>query len=100
MTSDKEPLSSKVKAFEVVSRVAGLGQTEQVAPGAGQFFKLEINLGGNIPPMVLASGVESMTIEHQRQEMRVHPLGVELASPLSAGITQSNLFASLPLEDL
>ena len=83
MTSDKEPLSSKVKAFEVVSRVAGLGMAEPVAAGAGQFFKLEINLGGNIPPMVLASGVESMTIEHQ-----------------TAGITQSNLFASLPLEDL
>ena len=73
MTSEKEPLSSKVKAFEVVSRVAGLGQTEQVAPGAGQFFKLEINLGGNIPPMVLTSSqggrvddqVENMTIEHQ-----------------------------------
>ena len=46
-----------MKAFEVVSRVAGLGQTEPVDAGAGQFFKLEINLGGNIPPMVLASGI-------------------------------------------
>jgi hypothetical protein len=100
MTSEKEPLSSKVKAFEVVSRVAGLGQTEQVASGAGQFFKLEINLGGNIPPMVLGAGVESMTIEHEMQEMRVHPLGVELASPLGGGLTQSSLFSSLPLEDL
>ena len=83
MTSDKEPLSSKVKAFEVVSRVAGLGQTEQVAPGAGQFFKLEINLGAGVSPLVLESGVESVTIEHQ-----------------SAGIIQSNLFDALPLEDL
>ena len=83
MTSDKEPLSSKVKAFEVVSRVAGLGQAEPVNAGAGQFFKLEINLGGNVPPMVLASGVESMTIEHEQQ-----------------AYTQSQLFDSLPLEDL
>jgi hypothetical protein len=83
MTSDKEPLSSKVKAFEVVSRVAGLGQTEPINAGAGQFFKLEINLGGNIPSMVLASGVESVTIEHQ-----------------TATLTQSNLFDVLPLEDL
>jgi hypothetical protein len=83
MTSEKEPLSSKVKAFEIVSRVAGLGQQEPVAAGAGQFFKLEINLGGGVSPLVLASGTESVTIEHE-----------------TAGITQSNLFASLPLEDL
>jgi hypothetical protein len=83
MTSDREPLSSKVKAFEVVSRVAGLGQAEPMAAGAGQFFKLEINLGGGASPLVLARGVESVVLEHE-----------------TAGITQSNLFATLPLEDL
>ena len=83
MTSEKEPLSSKVKAFEVVARVAGLGQPEPVPAGTGQFFKLEINLGGGVAPMVLASGIENMTIEHE-----------------SMGITQSGLFDSLPLEEL
>ena len=83
MTSDKEPLSSKVKAFEVVSRVAGLGNPEPLNAGAGQFFKLEINLGGGVAPMVLASGVENMVIEHE-----------------AATLTQSNLFDTLPLEDL
>jgi hypothetical protein len=95
MTSEKEPLSSKVKAFEVVSRVAGLGQAEPMAAGAGQFFKLEINLGGGASPLVLARGVESMTLEHETQQMRVYE-----ASSLDRGITQSNLFATLPLEDL
>jgi hypothetical protein len=83
MVDPKEPLSSKVKAFEVVSRVAGLGQTEPVGAGAGQFFKLEINLGGGIAPMVLASGVENVTIEHEAQTY-----------------TQSRLFDALPLEEL
>jgi hypothetical protein len=83
MTNDKEPLSSKVKAFEVVSRVAGLGNPEPVNAGAGQFFKLEINLGAGVTPMVFQSGVENMTIEHETQSF-----------------TQSRLFDALPLEDL
>jgi hypothetical protein len=83
MTDAKEPLSSKVKAFEVVSRVAGLGQVEPVNAGAGQFFKLEINLGGGVAPLVLANGVESVTLEHETQ-----------------AYTQSRLFDALPLEEL
>jgi hypothetical protein len=83
MTSDKEPLSAKVKAFEVVSRVAGLGNPEPQVAGNGQFFKLEINLGGGAPSLVLASGVENVTIEHE-----VH------------GFSQSSLFDTIPLEDL
>lgn len=113
MTSDKEPLSSKVKAFEVVARVAGLGNPEPVAAGNGQFFKLEINLGAGVAPMVLESGVQNVTIDHDAHEMRVHPLGVGLASPLATSseavdslhqavgrYPQSKLFADLPLEDL
>jgi hypothetical protein len=83
MTDVKEPLSSKVKAFEVVSRVAGLGNPEPVAAGNGQFFKLEINLGGGAPSLVLANGVENVTIEHETHEF-----------------AQSKLFDALPLEDL
>ena len=62
MTSDKEPLSSKVKAFEVVSRVAGLGNPSQLNAGAGQFFKLEINLGGGVRrlPLELARRMSPM----------------------------------------
>jgi hypothetical protein len=57
MTSPKEPLSSKVKAFEAVSRVAGLGIADAIPSGGGQFFKLEINLGGGKAPVVLTSGI-------------------------------------------
>ena len=59
MTGDKEPLSSKVKALEVVARVAGLGNTELAPAGGGQYFKLEINLGGNKPPMVIENMVDA-----------------------------------------
>ena len=95
MTSDKEPLSSKVKAFEVVSRVAGLGQPEPVGAGAGQFFKLEINLGGGAAPMVLESGIQNVTYEdvssrnivtHDEHETHTY--------------SQSKLFDVIPLEDL
>lgn len=119
MTDDKEPLSSKVKAFEVVSKVAGLGNPEPVGAGAGQFFKLEINLGQGVAPMVIGGGrvddhgVENLTIEHEAQEMRVHPLGEGLASALAEDFAgghnptlsegrpvQSRLFDALPLEEL
>jgi hypothetical protein len=83
MTNEKEPLSSKVKAFEVVARVAGLGNPEPVPAGNGQFFKLEINLGGGIAPMVLANGVENVTIEHEAHTF-----------------SQSKLFDALPLEEM
>ena len=53
MTNDKEPLSSKVKALEVVSRIGKLGNPDVQAAGMGQYFKLEINLGGGKPPLVL-----------------------------------------------
>ena len=88
MTDPKEPLSSKVKAFEVVARVAGLGAPEPVNAGNGQFFKLEINLGGGVAPMVLQGGrvddqIENITIEHEAHTY-----------------SQSKLFDALPLEDL
>jgi hypothetical protein len=88
MTSDKEPLSAKVKAFEAVSRVAGLGIPEPAGAGNGQFFKLEINLGGGVPALILQGGrgddqTENMTIEHEAH-----------------GFAQSSLFDALPLEDL
>jgi hypothetical protein len=53
MIDPKEPLSSKVKAFEIVSRVAGLGNPEPTHVGNGQYFKLEINLGGGKTPLII-----------------------------------------------
>ena len=63
MTDPKEPLSSKVKAFEVVSRVAGLGNPEPIAAGNGQFFKLEINLGSGKPALVIENVVNVADVE-------------------------------------
>jgi hypothetical protein len=100
MTDPKEPLSSKVKAFEVVSRVAGLGNPEPVAAGNGQFFKLEINLGGGVPSLVLQNGrvddqIENVTIEHEALAS-----GAAAYTRRSDVFTQSSLFDALPLEDL
>ena len=50
MTNEKEPRQLQGEGFEVVSRSAGLGNPELIAAGNGQFFKLEINLGGGKPP--------------------------------------------------
>ena len=53
MVDVKEPLSSRVKALEVVARIGGLGNPEIQAAGAGQFFKLEINLGAGKAPLII-----------------------------------------------
>lgn len=45
MVNEAEPLSSRVKALEVVARIGNLGNPDVLPPGGGQFFKLEINLG-------------------------------------------------------
>lgn len=47
MVNEKEPLASRVKVFETMARIAGLGTPEQQAQGPGQAFRLEINLGAN-----------------------------------------------------
>jgi hypothetical protein len=91
MTNEKEPLSSKVKAFEVVARVAGLGNPEPVTAGNGQFFKLEINLGGGVAPLVLANGVENVTDDVSLRNIVTHS---------EHELGQSKLFDALPLEDL
>ena len=94
MVDPKEPLSSKVKAFEVVSRVAGLGNPEPIGAGAGQFFKLEINLGGGVAPMILESGVQNVTIDHEYEG------AVGSLRQAVGHYSQSKLFDDLPLEEL
>jgi hypothetical protein len=61
MTDDKEPLSSRVKAFEIVARVGNLGNPDVIPPGGGQFFKLEINLGGGRAPLVFDNVTDTLT---------------------------------------
>ena len=61
MIDPKEPLSSRVKVLEVVTRVAGLANPELQPAGSGQYFKLEINLGRDRPPIVIENNVEEIT---------------------------------------
>jgi len=87
----KEALSSKVKAFEAIARVAGLGQTELTQGGTGQFFKLEINLGDNKPALVIDYDSESRgALPPAPSEASIEPERRHL-SPLFAGITNDEL---------
>lgn len=56
MTNPKEPLASRVKVLEVVSRIGQLGMPEAQMAGSGQFFKLEINLGAARETITIAGG--------------------------------------------
>ena len=69
MVDTTEPLSSRVKAFEAVARVGGLGNPELVPQGSGQFFKLEINLGGGKAPLIL----ENVGVVDREEEGAVVP---------------------------
>lgn len=96
MTNPTEPLSSKVKAFEAVSRVAGLGNPELVQAGGGQFFKLEINLGGDKPPVIIdattyVSDSQSGSESESESEGALPPAPRRELSKLLAGITNENL---------
>lgn len=64
MVDKTEPLSSRVKAFEAVARVGGLGNPELVPQGSGQYFKLEINLGAGKRETVLIEGVLGDAPQH------------------------------------
>jgi hypothetical protein len=90
MTNPKEPLSSRVKALEIITRIAGLGMNEPVPIGNGQFFKLQINLGGGLAPLVIANA--SPIIENE--DLEEAPVDLQVAS-----YSQSKLFDDLPLED-
>lgn len=45
MVNEKEPLAARVKVFEVLARMAGVGIAEPMAVAPGAMFRLEINLG-------------------------------------------------------
>lgn len=69
MIDPKEPLSSRVKVLEVVARIGDLSTPELQPAGGGQYFKLEINLGQNKPPIVIENNVEDIGAEHERGQL-------------------------------
>ena len=88
MTDEKEPLSSKVKTLEIVARIGKLGNPEVAAGGSGQFFKLEINLGGGKH--------EEIVIEHHNDERAVLHEGPEELRE-SEGYSLSNSLDKRPV---
>jgi hypothetical protein len=57
MVSMTEPLSSRVKAFEIMARIGGLGNPDPVQGQAGSSFQLTIHLDGDKAPMVIEGGL-------------------------------------------
>lgn len=74
MIDPKEPLSSRVKVLEVVARIGDLSTPELQPAGGGQYFKLEINLGQNKPPIIIENNIEDMGREHERGQLQELPL--------------------------
>jgi hypothetical protein len=73
MIDPKEPLSSRVKAFEVVARVGNLGNPDVLPPGGGQFFKLEINLGAGRRETVVIEQTPGSEPEGYSGELDLRP---------------------------
>jgi hypothetical protein len=86
MVDQTEPLSSRVKAFEIMARVGGLGNPDPVMPGVGSAFQLTIHLNGGAAPLVI--GGEYTT------------LGETGAEDTEPTYSQSNLLDDIPLEEL
>ena len=79
MTNPKEPLASRVKVLEVVSRIGQLGMQEAQMAGSGQFFKLEINLGS-------VSGID------RRETITIEGVTPRVTAPALPGIVQSSVW--------
>ena len=63
ISDHSEPLSSRVAAFTIVSKLAGLGMPEPpVQADRGQYFKLEIHLDGK-DTIVVDGGMKDVTPE-------------------------------------
>ena len=115
MVNPNEPLSSKVKAFEAISKVAGLGQPEPVAAGNGQFFNLQINLGAGVTPLSFGANPNAALKETIVEAIRGTDYAIATAEEVQALIkeaqglgtqesipvyTQSKLLEDVPFEEL
>lgn len=60
-----EPLPGKVKAFEVVSKIAGLGAAAAAATAAGEKFSITINMGADEKLVINAAQPKAVTAEDQ-----------------------------------
>ena len=59
IVNEKENLASRVKAFEVMARIGGLGNPEPSAMAQGATFQLTIHLADDKPPIII-SNVEAV----------------------------------------
>jgi hypothetical protein len=58
IVNEKENLASRVKAFEVMARIGGLGNPEPPLASQGAMFQLTIHMADNSPPIILGQVVE------------------------------------------
>lgn len=63
--SPDEALPGKVKAFEVVTKIAGLGAQQQGGPATGEKFSITINMGADEKLVINATQPKAITAEDQ-----------------------------------
>ena len=59
MINPNEPLMARVKTLEVLGKLGGLGNSEPIVGpvgGNGQYFKLEIHMDRDRPPIIIDGG--------------------------------------------
>jgi hypothetical protein len=93
MVNPNEPLSSRVKTFEVMARIGGLGNPEPALVGGGNAFNLTIQLTGAGEAGKGARGIGDIVIGGIAEE--ISPAG----GVTRTGYPQSALLAALPLEE-
>ena len=111
MVNEKEPLAARVKVFEIMSRVGGLGNPEPAAVGAGSAFNLTIQLDGG-REMVIGRASLGVTTQPEELAASYSPELDDDAPPVIASdseatseawppvMDQSDLLATAPFEEL
>jgi hypothetical protein len=111
IVNEKENLASRVKAFEVMARIGGLGNPEPIAAAQGATFQLTIHLsnGSDIslpmnvddkPPIILGDVIEEPLLRQSNPDDISSGLGQSNPGDISSGLGQSKVFDTVPHETM
>jgi hypothetical protein len=98
MINPNEPLMARVKTLEILGKLGGLGGSETIAGqngvgGNGQYFKLEIHMDRDRPPIIIDGGTLSR-VETGEPALGPAPEGEPNLTPESIKLGQSTLSSS------
>ena len=66
IVNEKENLASRVKAFEVMARIGGLGNPEPQMASQGATFQLTIHYSDDKPPIILGEVIEEPLLRQSK----------------------------------